>query len=116
MCISEMQTREAIGQMDSQVVCGKNAMLLKAQAIRPVLLEVQPLPTALLRLPIAPLAMRTFLHLVPARAAAKSLAYPLPRAESETRHSGGLGARSSLAHRSNPLPPCQIRQLESADP
>src|SRR5260370_2617518 len=102
--------------MDSQVVCGKNAMLLKAQAIRPVLLEVQPLPTALLLLPIATLAMRTFLHLVPARATAKSLAYPLPRAESETRHSAEPGARSSLAHRSNPPPPFQIHPLGSADP
>src|SRR6267154_6711281 len=102
--------------MDGQVVCGKNAMLLQAQVIVALLLEVQPLPTALLRLPIATLAMHTFLHLVPARATAKSLAYPLPRAESETRHSAGPGARSSWAHRSSPLPPCQIRQLGLADP
>src|SRR5258705_6140 len=103
--------------MNGNVARGKKEVLLQgAQPGVSVLLKTKHPPSALPLLPVSLPAMRTFLHLVPARAAAKSLAYPLPRAESETRHSAGPGARSSLAHRSSPLPPCQIRQLGSADP
>src|SRR5258708_25705206 len=82
----------------------------------PVLLEAKPPTILLLPLPIALLATRTFLHAALARAGAKLLAYPLLRAENETTHLAGPGVRSSWAHRSNPLPPCQIRQLRSSDP
>src|SRR5713101_8622878 len=57
-----------------------------------------------------------FLHSALARGAAKLLAYPPPRAENETRHSGGLGAPCASAHRSNPPPPFQSRPLGSANP
>ncbi len=75
-----------------------------------------PPSTAPLPPPTAPPATRMSSHATPAPAAAKSLAYPPPLSENETTHSAVPAAPFAPAHRSNPLPPSQTRQPESANP